>query len=281
MKNQAFHVKFVNGLGSSRRPRTCTKCKGPMKGHTTDGNRKRVCPSTKKTQETPNGPSESEGYKQGAQSKARRFQQSFGPPPALHISSGPPTSTQHRLRQGPLLNGVDEEEDEKPIIEGRARSVSRVPPDALLHTLPRVGTWDPGRRFGNPGAPGLPVRRDEYSAPTLLVDSDGQTIRHGLAYEYWRGRTQGRPDIEAAIDNSARCDHTANILYSVRTQDIPRILEEVARQGLPVIIFDSAPRKRQRYVAHSSTFHFMGVAAIALVFFVLLPIFKFFHQDTI
>lgn len=278
-----------------------------MRGHTRV-NRKLVCPPPEKINETLHQLWE-EGHQEFVLSITRKLGISFTPLPSPPISPGPPTLAQRLRQRRPTPIPFDNQEEEKPrihdsgtsvagslrrmlsvVIDNRAspprstspsRSITPVPSDVpVTHpcNLPSVGVWDADRRkqLNAPPEPEELSGSDRGSmVPTLLIGSDGQTIREGSRAEaYFRAQAalearmqQQRQQQQSPLrplhpvdsslpalsllhveDDDKGDDYyegsgflrvlrsvvasPAIVAIPVRPEDIPRVQETAARQGL-------------------------------------------------
>ncbi|EKM79846.1 hypothetical protein AGABI1DRAFT_113113 [Agaricus bisporus var. burnettii JB137-S8] len=159
-------------LTTHGKPRTCRVCKGSTRGHVVvDG--QRVCPSEEEMKQILYQVW-AEGYHRFAEMTARKLGLS------LDIS---PKRILERLRVERGSSSQRGLEDEEPAY------------------LPPVGIWDPEnvrRLRPDENSDGVELLDAPGGAPTLLVDSEGMTIRSGPAYEYWSQR--GNFDISSILE---------------------------------------------------------------------------------
>ncbi|KXN86120.1 hypothetical protein AN958_10487 [Leucoagaricus sp. SymC.cos] len=293
--------------------RVCSQCDGPMRGHTRV-DRKYVCPPREKLNETLQLLWE-EGHRDFVLQIANKLRISFSPlrtPP-----STPAPSLAERIRQrkptpADLPDRLDEEE-RKPKIEGSISSVTsglrrmistvienranppQSPslssedssiPDTPSETLPAVGPWNAQhlQDWSSPAAPDdMPLSERGSLVPTLLIGSDGQTIREGsraeahfraqAALEARLRRQQEQLDAlriprAPASDNSQGLSvipyddnndrdyegsgfhrvlrsvmaSPAIVAIPVRHEDVPRVQETAARQGLHTSVLEVIPK---------------------------------------
>ncbi|KAF9448992.1 hypothetical protein P691DRAFT_590811 [Macrolepiota fuliginosa MF-IS2] len=300
--------------------RTCTTCLGPMRGHRYL-DRKKVCPTPKEEREILRQlwNEGHHGFVRGiTQTKGIPFESlhSLPSPPISPEPSTPRrrTSTPTNLRIRPSSSSLVGKEakptqggprtsvvgslrrilsvvvDQPPTpLLSPSRSRSPTPPHDVLsvhpNDLPAVGPWNEQRRKewdASPDAKELPTKKRASLVPTLLVGSDGQTIREGSRAEavyraqaareaeLERRRTQQDTDIlpflpeddevsifhhdiddtdEGSYEGSGFLRVLRSVMVSpvivaipVRPEDIPRVQETAARQGLHTSILDVIPR---------------------------------------
>lgn len=248
-----------------------------MRGHTM-GENGRVCPSREKILEVLRGFCH-EGNEDFALSIAQELGLPFNPPlplPASLISTIPVDNRRQRTVSKPDRPLPKEEEEQKPKIENletvAVGSPPRVPPDISPESLPMVGMWNTERPPGTAVIPAPPVEKEPSQEPTLLVGSDGETVRHGPAYEYWMRRTNGRlgqrirqptplPDVislyseetdeilsdEGSTGGNQRLNVLRNFMrrqslvvtIPVHSRDILRVRQAVARQDIHIEVINS------------------------------------------
>ncbi|XP_006456834.1 hypothetical protein AGABI2DRAFT_122723 [Agaricus bisporus var. bisporus H97] len=193
-------------------PKVCTACDGPMRGHTRV-NRKIVCPTPEKMNQTLHQLWD-EGHQEFVLSIAKRqnipFTLFLSPP----VSPSPPTLAQRLRQRRPLPHHLKDDDEKSTTSDGvsvagsirRMLSVvidkrsnprrdpspthSVIPPrsdiDVPTYELPSVGIWDADKRKQLSVPPELEdFQGSERGSmvPTLLIGSDGETIREGSRAE--------------------------------------------------------------------------------------------------
>ncbi|KAJ3560463.1 hypothetical protein NP233_g10822 [Leucocoprinus birnbaumii] len=293
--------------------RICSTCEGPMRGHSRV-DRKYVCPPREKLTETLLQLWD-EGHRDFVLTVAKKHDITF--PPSSHsqpVTPTPSTSLADRLvrHRKPTPFQIPEDLDElRPRIEGSVSSVTsnirrminkviderKEPnspprsepslssddttiPDTSSEGLPAVGPWN-ARQLQNwsnpPEVDDLPSDRGSL-VPTLLVGSDGQTIREG-------SRAEAHFRAQAALEERLRRQAITPYMHSpppsesyegisvirlnesddyegsgfhrvlrsvaaspaimaipVRPEDVARVRETASRQGLHTSVLEVVPR---------------------------------------
>ncbi|KAF5363524.1 hypothetical protein D9756_000157 [Leucocoprinus leucothites] len=295
--------------------RICSTCEGPMRGHSRV-DRKYVCPPREKLLETLEQLWD-EGHRDFVASIAKKHNTPFPPHQFPLTTPTAAASLADRLRQRkPTPFQLSDELDElKPKIEGSVSSVTsnirrminkviderKEPnspsrssslssddttiPDTSSEGLPAVGPWNAQRLqdWRNPQEPEELMQSERGSlVPTLLVGSDGQTIREGSRAEaHFRAQAQleaklrrqqetpyvhspppseSYEGISVIRPSSSEINHRdydgsgfhrvlrsvaaspAIMAIPVRPEDVARVRETAARQGLHTSVLEVVPR---------------------------------------
>lgn len=291
--------------------RICTTCEGPMRGHTRV-DRKYVCPPREKLVETLQQLLD-EGHRDFVTSITKKH--AIHLPSSPQISTPLASASlverlrQRRPTQFPL---ADELEEIKPKIEESVSSVTsnlrrminkviderrephsppRSPslsssdttiPDTSSEGLPAIGPWN-AQRLRDWSAPpdldDLPPSERASLVPTLLIGSDGRTIREGSRAEAHfraqaaleaRGRHRGgtpyphSPPASESLEEISVIHHQpddrdyegsgfhrvlrsvvaspAIMAIPVRSEDVARVRETATRHGLHTSVLEVIPR---------------------------------------
>jgi hypothetical protein len=147
----------------------------------------------------------------------------------------------------------------KPLLE--RLNVSGQETEEAPENFPPVGLWDPEflryLRSSPDTMAGESVGDHQSIAPTLLVDSDGETIRSGPAFEYWSrvtatlGTNEIAPEL-SGIPNTGKDQNqvedwfqnmistfksrTTTITFPIHSQNIATVQEMVAYDGFQSIV---------------------------------------------